>query len=410
MSRADSPLLGRVIFNVGSRRSGTFWLQRVVAAHPEVDAVPPETHLFSHGLAVLFDRVQHDDPGSLQVGAIWAEREVLLDAARDFCDRLLDPYASSPGHRISERTPVHAFHLELISAVYPDARVVHIIRDGRDVARSIAGMPWGPSTIGGAAVEWRSAVEAARADGLPPDRYREVRYESLLADPEHELAELLRWLGLEHEGEALTACMAEAGETTNVDPRSAGVGSGKWRSAYTPADLDAFLAAAGDLLSELGYDASERPQGGSRPRGEAAIGGRSRRRRRLANRAMALADPVAGALVDATPEPIVAALASGALVSAETSGGRNASGPDGGAAVLRWFGAEGGFRGREVDRAVYPGDPWTTVVLVIERDDGARADRAFALRARRGKIAELVLYAFPRESREPVFIGIRPRE
>ena len=163
MSRADSPLLGRVIFNVGSRRSGTYWLQRVVAAHPLVDPVPPETHLFSHGIAVLFDRVQHRDRDSLDVGAVWADRDNLLDATRDLCDRLLGPYAADASHRVAERTPVHAFHLQLIAEIYPDARVVHIIRDGRDVARSIDGRPWGPDTIGGAAAVWRSAVLAARA-------------------------------------------------------------------------------------------------------------------------------------------------------------------------------------------------------------------------------------------------------
>lgn len=46
-----SPLTDGMIFNVGSRRSGTFWLQRIVCAQPTVAGVPSETHLLSHGIA-----------------------------------------------------------------------------------------------------------------------------------------------------------------------------------------------------------------------------------------------------------------------------------------------------------------------------------------------------------------------
>ena len=59
MSRADSPLRGRMIFNVGARRSGPTGSSAFVTAHPEVAAVPSETHLFSHGIAPLFERFQH---------------------------------------------------------------------------------------------------------------------------------------------------------------------------------------------------------------------------------------------------------------------------------------------------------------------------------------------------------------
>src|SRR5437867_3952052 len=44
----DSSLQGRMIFNLGARRSGTFWLQRIVCAHSDVAEIPSETHLFSH--------------------------------------------------------------------------------------------------------------------------------------------------------------------------------------------------------------------------------------------------------------------------------------------------------------------------------------------------------------------------
>lgn len=414
MSTADSPLRGRVVFNVGSRRSGTFWLQRIVTAHPNVDAVPPETHLFSHGLALLFDRVQHRDPESMDVGTIWADREILVDATRDLCDRLLAPFASAPGNLIAERTPVHAFHLELISELYPDAKVVHIIRDGRDVARSLARQAWGPNTIGGAAAEWRSAVLAARGAGLPAERYRELRYEALLSAPEPEIKALLEWLELPTESEAVAACVDEARRAANVDASTPDVGTSKWRAQYSQDDLDAFLAVAGDLLGELGYDVGERPTSGrtaaeTEPPDARAHGRRGRRLRRRQT-TDALADIVASGLAEGRAEAIVAALTSEACVSVFTSGGAYEVGAEGAAAVVRWFaGGEGAFRGRQVERSVYPGEPWTAVVVSREAEDGSLCDDAFLLRAEGGSIAQLVLYSFPRDARGPVAIGMQGR-
>ena len=56
-----------------------------------------------------------------------------------------------------------ATELDLIAEIYPDARVLHIIRDGRAVTRSLLALPNGPSTIEDAAEEWRESVAAFRS-------------------------------------------------------------------------------------------------------------------------------------------------------------------------------------------------------------------------------------------------------
>jgi len=90
-----------MIFNVGSRRSGTFWLQRIVTAHPEVAAVPSETHLFSSGIAPLFECFQHSLRSSTKVGEIY----VACDAASDWglddaaFERLTMPFVSATDGR-----------------------------------------------------------------------------------------------------------------------------------------------------------------------------------------------------------------------------------------------------------------------------------------------------------------------
>jgi hypothetical protein len=253
VSRADSPLRGRMIFNVGSRRSGTFWLQRIVTAHPEVAAVPSETHLFSHGIAPLVDRFHHDALAPEQVGSTFIEREVLVDALRDFCDTVFAGMLGAGKERLAERTPLHALTTGLIADIYPDARIVHIIRDGRDVARSLVTHSWGPGSVADAAREWRTAIEAARAGAHGSDRYLEIRYEDLLAAPAAGIGELYRWLELPVDDAILEGALAEAKVSRNLDPMHTPPGAGKWRRGFTPKDLGAFEDAAGELLYDLGY-------------------------------------------------------------------------------------------------------------------------------------------------------------
>ncbi len=251
---ARSPLFRRMIFNVGARRSGTFWLQRLVTAHPTVGSVPSETHLLSHGIAPLLDRFQHEDPESPEVGRVYIERGKLIAALRAFCDEVFAEFLGEGQTRVAERTPLHVLHLDLVAEVYPDARFVHIIRDGRDVARSIAAQTWGPSDVADAAGEWQRCVAAGRGSRLSADRYLEVRYESLLADPTGEIERLYRWLDLPADDSDLAYPLAESTRLENVDTRGVGgVAFQKWRQTFDARDLAAFNSVAGDLLAELGY-------------------------------------------------------------------------------------------------------------------------------------------------------------
>ena len=129
MGLDDSPLRDRVIFSFGVPRSGTYWLQRLLVAHPEVAEVPSETSLFYTGMRPLLGLFHHGARGSRATG-IYVERGGLLDAARDFCDRVLATF-SEPGARyVAERTSMHVYCVADIAAVYPDARLLHIVRDG----------------------------------------------------------------------------------------------------------------------------------------------------------------------------------------------------------------------------------------------------------------------------------------
>lgn len=417
MGRADSALRDRLVLVVGARRSGTNWLQRVLASHPEVVAIPSETYLFSHGIAPLAERMQHAAPRLARTGAIYAEPDEFADATRDLCDRILLGAARrlDPDARlIVERTPWHAHHLGLIAGIYPDAHVLHIIRDGRDVARSIAAQSWGPSTLAEAAREWRDTVTAARTAGGP--RYRELRYERLLADTAHQTAELLGSLGLEASEEMVAAALAEAEIPFNVDPGDPSVGAGKWRSALGPRELAEVEREVGPLLAELGYEPS--PEMALAPAAAAArsaLGalrrmGRVARwrprsvRRRLAGppfnrevlRRMESGQLVFEHLLEALwstdperIEPLLAPKATVWLIHGERrSGGRGKGGRDALEAALR---ADSALQGRMGRADVHVSLPVCTALASFDHE-GAAHHRAVVARIEGERVIELSYY------------------
>src|SRR4051794_25315435 len=389
MSRADSPLAGRMIFNVGARRSGTLWLQRVVTAHPDVAAVPSETHLFSHGIAPLLERFQHGAMGSTEVGRVYVERDAIVDAVRDLCDTVFAPMLGGRA-RLAERTPVHALHVALIAEVYPDAQVVHIIRDGRDVARSIVAQRWGPDGVAEAAREWRTAVEAARA-GAPAGRYVEVRYEDLHADPDRELRRLYGELGLAIDDAIMRAALAEAAIERNLDPAQSPVGSGKWRDVFGPDELRAFEDVAGELRAQLGY-----------PQGELPARGRRLRLRRRAEAPTEGAWRGTGEHADEdVGQHVFDHLLEGLRTDAARVGelldeatrvrveGEERRGPE---LLVDAVRDDAAFRGRQVRGDVPAVAPLYTAVLDFELPGGGVARRTVVVLIERGRITDLTLY------------------
>ncbi|HEU5033452.1 MAG TPA: sulfotransferase [Mycobacteriales bacterium] len=256
MGQAESPLRDRMVFLVGAQRSGTNWLHRMLAAHPEVVAIPGETQLFTLGLRALAQQVQHGAVGSASTATVYMDRMEFVAAVRAFCDaafggvaRRLDPGAK----RVLERSPNHVEHLDLIGAVYPDAWIVHLVRDGRDVARSLVSQPWGPGTVAEAAELWARSVRAARAAAPDLRRYDEVRYEDLLADPAANLERVLGFLGLDASTPVVEKALGAAAPAYNTDSANPRIGAGKWQDEWTRADRQIFERVAGDVLAELGY-------------------------------------------------------------------------------------------------------------------------------------------------------------
>lgn len=261
-----SPLRDKLMLVIGARRSGTHWVGRIIGAHPQVVYLPSETFLFAH--LDDFARNFHASMGSAQVGSLYAERDALVGGLRALCDSILLPWLK-PGsvERILERTPLHTANLDLISDVYPDARVVHIIRDGRDVARSLAAVRWGPGSAVAGAEEWVRSVRQGRRD---MKHYYEVRYETLLANPRAEITKLFDALELPADDAQVDAALREAAVPVNHDLTMPAVAAEKWRAGLSASDLADVEAVAGDLLVELGFELAADPNARSRRRSRLA--------------------------------------------------------------------------------------------------------------------------------------------
>src|SRR5262249_42693252 len=112
-----------------------------------------------------------------------------------------------------EKTNGHGLYMDFVLRTFPNARFIHIIRDGRAVVASMLraskswGSSWAPRSAEKAAQMWKRNVTTIRAHArkLNAYQYIEVRYEELRREPQQQLAQLYEWLGLSVEPSQLDA-------------------------------------------------------------------------------------------------------------------------------------------------------------------------------------------------------------
>ncbi len=283
-------------FVVGVGRSGTTLLRLMLDAHPEL-TIPPETGFVpqlietARGGEASVDELLAVITGHWRWKDFGLESEQLrarFEAARSLrpapvLRRFYELYAEQQGKsRWGDKTPGYAKHMPEITRVLDEARFIHIIRDGRDVALSrVNTLSMKPITLEQAARLWRRWIRQARRQGARIEHYAEVRYEELIAEPESVLRGLCEGLHLDFDPAMLDYHARSAErlselahdvpsrndkpvrpaaerlakhEATSRPPDAAMVA--KWRTRMEPADQELFLAAAGDMLDELGYPRS----------------------------------------------------------------------------------------------------------------------------------------------------------
>lgn len=237
------------VFVIGVPRSGTTWLQHMLKAHPALAGPAAETAVFE---------TLHELHANGRV-ATAAGPVAVTEALRGFVTTLFEGWLSAnapDADRIVEKTPLHAEHLDTIARVFPSATVIGITRDGRDVVRSLLEMDAAPDDASRAARRWAD-ITGKVARGLPQfERYANVRYEALVADPVGGVVALLELMDLTVDEAVRAEIERRAAERVSQYNTTGDVGSGKWETMRA-ADRRAVYRYAGDRLAELGYVTAE---------------------------------------------------------------------------------------------------------------------------------------------------------
>lgn len=263
---------------VGSRRSGTTLLRAIFDSHSKV-AVANEAHFI---VPMARQIRKYEREGRLERSAFmehltrdsgWSRLklgrdsvEAAIDEETSFVDavrRVFLLYAKAQGKSMyGEKTPSYVKHIQLLADLFPEARFLHMVRDGRDVSASTLEAPFGPTTMTEAAWAWREAVVRGRRQGKPlgTSRYHEIRYEELVANPIDVVKRASNFAGIEFEDQMLdyhrraTELLTFTGRPGSHkrlgEPPSK---NREWRTQMKPADLMAFEAIAGRTLEEFGY-------------------------------------------------------------------------------------------------------------------------------------------------------------
>jgi hypothetical protein len=159
-----------------------------------------------------------------------------------------------------DHTPENINYASLLLALFPRAKIVHIVRDGRAVANSILPLDWGPNTIVDAAPWWQATVREGLALEalLPRNQIIRVRYEDLVTEPEATMRSLCSALELAYEPAILRADgFRPPGYTASqhemIGKRPDPSRATRWKTALAPRQIEIFEALAADLLGQMGY-------------------------------------------------------------------------------------------------------------------------------------------------------------
>lgn len=287
---SQSPPTGlRPVFIVGNPRSGTTLVQQILSVHAEFWTAP-ETHLFDHVLHTVPDAATKPIPAeTVNILLKRLTKRSRLTIPEDFQQKMIEQanngqltgprfvelvmlsfkQPDDQATRWVEKTPQHLLHLDKIWQYFPDAQVIHVLRDARDVVSSPSRFRKHKPGLGRIyavvhlAQRWNRFIETAnRYEGDP--RFLSIRYNDLVKDPEQILEQLAAHTGVEKDSTAIerfheqfepvTLGKASAenktfnSATKLVDRRNV------WKKRLTEQEARVVETICGPLLKQHGYE------------------------------------------------------------------------------------------------------------------------------------------------------------
>ncbi len=290
LAAIERALRKQIFFIAASEKSGTTWLQILLNAHPHA-VCSGEGHFASRLLPAIDGAIaEYTKYIEALNKTVFSEvkrfpllgRDAIRLLQRTAMGLLLSAYDAPSAHAIGEKTPSNIRYLETLNAIFPSAKYVFMVRDGRDVVVSgwehdrrqrpnappASPFPKYARTV---AITWRKDIERAAAfSARNPSRCHRVRYEDLIRDTHETIAGVFQFLGLDASEDVVALCAAAADfeklsggrAPGQEDPRShfrKGI-VGDWQKRFDEESAKAFDAEAGAMLAALGYPPTVLPE------------------------------------------------------------------------------------------------------------------------------------------------------
>lgn len=267
-----------IVFVIGVGRSGTTLLQSMLHAHSEIH-FGRESHFIKRFVY-----------SEIHSGHTWKNADELEKALKEdsnlkeFSDQVSKGIGKCFGNKeyitpclylellsagrqekyVGDKDPMNVNFLPEIKIGFPQARIIHIIRDPRDVIASRVKSGWGSGrSLLWHTAEYKHGLDKARREGpsLFGKNYREIVYEELVTNPEKVLREICDFLNLQFEDKMLTY-YEEAGKLvreeemkwkSNVLKPVDKSNSGKWRTQLSPFQVSLIESILQKAMKELNY-------------------------------------------------------------------------------------------------------------------------------------------------------------
>lgn len=267
-------------FIVGCGRSGTTLLQSLLDAHPNL-TIPPESQIYAR----FGETFPHYGNLAVERNRRRFIRDLLRDvyirkwnmdcsvedveqAAPEFTragiiEALFQLYRKDQGaERWGDKTPNHIRCLPLIREDFPDAPLIHLVRDGRDVAEAFRRMMYGPVSALGLGRTWRREVMHWRTyqEQAGTDNMMEVQYEDLVRVPKDVIERVLAFIDEPFVDTTSDYADAEVSKLIGDEPWHASLQQGIttekvgiYRRRFSEREIELIEYMAGDALEAYGY-------------------------------------------------------------------------------------------------------------------------------------------------------------
>jgi len=284
----------QLFFVCGVMKSGTTWFERLLDAHKQI-ICKGEAHFGGNFVRPISELINNYNIEVASKGGAIAHlkeyggsTDVLSYDPQDtdfLCiaaiGMMFSKWLENENETIKcigDKTPTNLHDMEGLARLFPSAKFLHIIRDGRDCA--VSGWHFNLKTNVGNTIEkwgtfdkfcldfaehWSSLILAGqkKADAIGAGKYLEVRYENLIENPNNELSKTLEFLDIETNTDMIQKCIDDCsfsnlsggrqqGEEDTLSFYRKGI-SGDWRNYFSDELNESFKTSSQNLLEALGY-------------------------------------------------------------------------------------------------------------------------------------------------------------